>query len=293
MRPPTVQDLSFRPPVKGPGNVEIIVLEELYRRGVEHVLQRPQRLQFFMMMLMTRGRGEHMVDFVRHRYDGRTLFFVARGQVQQFRIDLASRGLLLVFTPDFLYRNATEADVQLGLRVFDGARESPRWRLGQATHARFREMFEQIRRETARPADGLSEEIVRHQVRLILLEAERLRRLWRPEAVTAGEYGRYVALRDLVRREMSRSRSVEFYARKLGTTPRGLNRLTRLVLNRGAKAFIAEEVVQEARRLLASGGLAVKEVGYRLGFSEPTNWVKFFRRHAGESPASFRRRLRC
>jgi len=67
--------------------------------------------------------------------------------------------------------------------------------------------------------------------------------------------------------------------------------LTRQVLNKTAKEFIEEQVILEAQRLLAQGQLPIKEIAYQLGFSEPTNMVKFFKKHTQTSPAIFRNRF--
>ena len=49
--------------------------------------------------------------------------------------------------------------------------------------------------------------------------------------------------------------------------------------------------VLEAKRLLAYTDLAASAVGRRLGFSEPTNFGKFFLGRTGLTPAAFRRTL--
>jgi AraC-like DNA-binding protein len=44
----------------------------------------------------------------------------------------------------------------------------------------------------------------------------------------------------------------------------------------------------EAKRLLAHTHKSVKEIGFSLGFQEPTNFTKYFRKHTGLSPVEFR-----
>jgi AraC-like DNA-binding protein len=46
----------------------------------------------------------------------------------------------------------------------------------------------------------------------------------------------------------------------------------------------------EAKRLLAYTTLPIALIGDRLGFDDPTNFVKFFKREAGCTPGEFRRR---
>jgi AraC-like DNA-binding protein len=57
-----------------------------------------------------------------------------------------------------------------------------------------------------------------------------------------------------------------------------------------AKALITLRINLEAKRLLAHTGLSIALIGERLGFEDPTNFVKFFKREVGCAPGEFRRR---
>jgi methylphosphotriester-DNA--protein-cysteine methyltransferase len=50
-----------------------------------------------------------------------------------------------------------------------------------------------------------------------------------------------------------------------------------------------QRAMLEAQRSLLYGNLSIGEVGYALGFSDPAYFTRFFTRHAGRSPAAFRR----
>ena len=44
----------------------------------------------------------------------------------------------------------------------------------------------------------------------------------------------------------------------------------------------------EAKRILAHTTESVKEIGYDLGFDEPTNFIKYFKKHSKFTPTEFR-----
>ena len=56
-----------------------------------------------------------------------------------------------------------------------------------------------------------------------------------------------------------------------------------------AKAHIDRRVALEAKRLLVHTNHSVESIAARLGFSESTNFVKFFKRVESLTPSSFRR----
>ncbi|OGX84158.1 helix-turn-helix domain-containing protein [Hymenobacter coccineus] len=55
--------------------------------------------------------------------------------------------------------------------------------------------------------------------------------------------------------------------------------------------WVAERRLTEACTLLHRTDLAVAEVAYQLGFKEPTNFTKYFRKHTGQTPTQYRRGL--
>ena len=59
----------------------------------------------------------------------------------------------------------------------------------------------------------------------------------------------------------------------------------------GAKAYIEQAVMGEASRLLAFTRLPMSEIGYRLGFDDPSHFSKRFRAARGLAPSAYRRQL--
>ncbi len=294
MRPQApLRDIRFRNPQIPELQIELLTLESLFRRKLDHQLEAPQRVQFYLILFFTSGIGVHYVDFAPYAYDDSTLMFIARGQVQQYQVNLANRGYVLLFTPEFLYQNATELNLIHSLQVFDDSLHTPKLALPPEQRDIFLRLFDDLHREYQRPGDSVKEEILRHLLRLVLMQAERIRRASALSQTIAPFYQEFVAFRELVRRDFARSRSVRYYADQLAISPKKLNGLTRAVLNKTAKVFIEEQVILEARRLLAQGTLPIKELAYHLGFDEPTNLVKFFKKHTRLSPAAFRRRFQA
>ena len=84
------------------------------------------------------------------------------------------------------------------------------------------------------------------------------------------------------------TRQVEAYAATLGCSVRTLTRASLAATGRSAKQLVDDRVALEAKRLLAESDLPVAEIGARLGFTEPTNFGRFFGRTVGSSPGQFR-----
>jgi AraC-like DNA-binding protein len=74
----------------------------------------------------------------------------------------------------------------------------------------------------------------------------------------------------------------------MSVSEKKLNKATNQVLGKSPKEIIDERVVLEAKRLLVHTSKSIKEVGFELGFDEPTNFIKYFKKHVGRTPIEFK-----
>lgn len=95
----------------------------------------------------------------------------------------------------------------------------------------------------------------------------------------------------LVARHMGDGWGPADYASALAVTPGHLNRLCQAALGTSASRHIEALTMIEARRLLAFTRLSVAEIGYRLGFADPSYFSRRFRAVTGESPSDYRLRF--
>lgn len=105
-------------------------------------------------------------------------------------------------------------------------------------------------------------------------------------------YERHMRAFEALLRENLRHRwLLRDYAAALSLTPTHLNRITRAQTGLSAARFIEARQFREARRLLAYTRMSVAEVGYALGFDDPAYFSRVFRRHTGETPTGYRKRM--
>lgn len=83
--------------------------------------------------------------------------------------------------------------------------------------------------------------------------------------------------------------SVTALARKLSVSTSTLARSCKEVLRHSVKEEVDRRAALEAQRLRVHSSSTSVAIGELLGFSEPTDFVKFFRRRAGTTPEAFRR----
>ena len=82
--------------------------------------------------------------------------------------------------------------------------------------------------------------------------------------------------------------SVLDLAERIGFSESTLSRACVAKVGRTAKHEIDRRIALEAKRLLVHSKASIAEIGHDLGFTEATNFVKFFKRMAGVAPVAFR-----
>lgn len=81
---------------------------------------------------------------------------------------------------------------------------------------------------------------------------------------------------------------IQFYASRLNVSAAYLSRIVRKISGRTVNEHITHMLVTEARRLLDCTDMTVKQIAYRLGFSDQAAFGKFFRNQFGVPPTLYR-----
>jgi AraC-like DNA-binding protein len=92
----------------------------------------------------------------------------------------------------------------------------------------------------------------------------------------------------LLNKHFKEQSALQFYADQMNLTQDQLSQVCKKGIGWTPKAIMQEKLLREAKRLLLFDSMSVKEISYELGFTEPTNFVKFFQQHTNLSPKSFR-----
>lgn len=99
---------------------------------------------------------------------------------------------------------------------------------------------------------------------------------------------RLEAFSSLLHREVRNHRPASFYADALGITPTHLNRVLKAKTGFGTQELVAQRLIEETQRELLFTPGSIKEVAFRLGFSDPAYFSRFFSRQTGLTPGAWR-----
>ena len=286
--PEPIKEILFRKGGLLSWGFEIMTLRELFHRPIprDHDPEQPHRLMFYALLYIAKGNGHHFVDFKDYPFEDGAVITIAKGQVHSFKRNLDNEGFILLFTEAFLDKSLLTSGLMQQFSIYNyQLTKSPVIHLPAEQNGYFFSFINNIYDEFL-INDFATEEIVRSQLKILLLRLERYRQSYdrlevRPE---------FLNFQALLNEHLFASRKVSFYAQRLYMTPRKLNEITHEAVQLPAKKYINTTFVMEIKRLLANTNLSIKEIAYRTGFAEPTNFVKFFRKHADQTPAHFRKK---
>jgi AraC family transcriptional activator of pobA len=173
--------------------------------------------------------------------------------------------------------------------IFLYVKEHPVTDLGVEEVNIFKEYHSFLWKKVKMKDNAYRKEISRNLLLALLYEAYGMFSKHRlPEAHKTRQEELFADFVKLVQLNFKREHSVSFYADKLCITSKYLSLLVKSVSGRSASVWIDEYVILEAKALLTSSKLTIKQISDTLGFVNQSFFGKFFRRHAGASPRKFR-----
>jgi AraC family transcriptional regulator, regulatory protein of adaptative response / methylphosphotriester-DNA alkyltransferase methyltransferase len=92
----------------------------------------------------------------------------------------------------------------------------------------------------------------------------------------------------IVESEFGADLSLDDIARRVASSRRQLQRAYAEIGNTTFREHLTAVRMERAGDLLTSRGLTVREVAHRVGYRQPAQFAKAFRRHHGAAPSAFR-----
>jgi AraC-like DNA-binding protein len=250
------------------------------------ILDRPHRLKFYEIILVTRGTGAGWLDADRIAIRPGQVVFTRPGQIRRWQVR-GLDGICLLFPALFLDQFFQDPEFLARLPFFGARRRAQTLALSEQRARMLRRSLLGMRRELQKPR-GDSTHLLRARLYEALIHLDR----WFSTAHRLGPvpdpHPVVEKFRLLLDRDIGREHRVEMYAKAVAVTPGHLNVLCHQQFGMSAKAVIQERLVLEARRLLLYTDESAGRIADQLGFQNPSYFSRFFRRVAGRSPLAFR-----
>jgi AraC-like DNA-binding protein len=249
---------------------------------------RPYALDFYDILLVTRGRGSFLLDDRTIAVAPGTLHFTRPGEVRRLSVPNLD-GACLFFAEEFVAAAFADPRFLDRFACFRPGRPGASLALRPARRRAFLAAFRAMEREIAALRRDATDALRAKLYEILVLVDRWYAERWGSAEAPAAT-GPVQRFRGLLEAQLATEHRVAAYARAVGLTPGHLSTLCRREIGRSAGACVRDRLALEAKRLLLHTDLTAAQVADHLGFGDPAYFARFFRREVGAPPSAWRAR---
>ncbi|HEX6223026.1 MAG TPA: AraC family transcriptional regulator [Chryseolinea sp.] len=281
----SIAAFKFKPGL--PLELEIIAIRDLYSKNKQQ-LTLPHRTDFYHIISIEKGAASHRVDFHPVNVPENCALFINKAQVHLFDPSEKYDGKVILFTDRFFCKNQDDVEFLSSTILFNDLFETAPLKL-DGIRSSVNGLMKLIGEELAKGSTAVQRDLLQNYLHNLLLLCDREKRSQGFKEIPKGPDRDHTLLfTSLVNEHFTTIRSVRDYAGLMHLPLKRLARATAQVLGKSPKEIISERVLLEIKRLLVHTNKSIKEIGFDLGFNEPTNFIKYFRQQTGQTPSDFR-----
>ncbi len=268
--------------------LDVVRIEEFMTREMDHDIGINHQVNFFVMMFIIEGKGIHTIDFTDYTYDQGSVLLVRKDQIHKFRREASTKGYLVVFTEDFILSHLNKIQASKAMQMFNDALNFPKIQF--QTEEDFADFLILIRHleEEYNTKDAFSKDITRSALHIAITKLFRVKSKYDTYVYQKKYITHFLTFQKLVERDCFKSKKVNYYASEMGISAKTLNNIVRNIINESAKKFIDDISIMQIKRLLISADHSIKEIAYMSGFSDSSNFFKYFKKYTDTTPELFR-----
>jgi AraC-like DNA-binding protein len=253
-------------------------------------IEKPHKHNFFATMLFTQGSGIHEIDFNSYPIKPGSVFLLLPGQTHNWRLSDDCEGVIYFHSQDFYethYLHETLADYPFFSAVHNQAAVF----LDGKAMTEIGNMFKKVL-DANTGAGVKKKQLTISLITQVYIALERF--IAKDDAASANGHHRYylkfLQFQKLVEAHFIISKSANDYANWMNITPKHLNRINKMIVDKTTSEIIADRVILEAKRMLIYAKNNFNEVSDALGFNDYAHFSKLFKNKTGQSPSDFSKR---
>lgn len=262
---------------------------EVFDANRHFQVEYPHRHDFFEVLFLTKGSGQHVIDTNRYEIAPPCIFFMSPGQAHKLELSHDIEGYIFIFTADFYLLNQSNQNRLLEFPFFFTVKQTnPPLLLKRPENIQFFDhLFTKGIAELATKKEEATM-LLRAILDTILVFSDML--YTSDEESLAKGKGHILVKQflQLVETHNQENLSVNDYAQMLAITPSHLTQTVRQLTGNTSADIIHSKQIIEIKRLLIHTSLGVAEISNHMGFSDQSYFTKFFKKATGLTPLQFR-----
>jgi len=254
------------------------------------------RADYFSFILTIDGSGIYCLDDNTFPFGSNTIYFTNPGHVKSYELNESKKAYIITLTEKYLIEYV-HPEI-FGEFPFLLAEIIPPKNLSQNDCKEFEVLFNQILTEFKNDSK-YKNRVIGNLVAVLLLKIKE--KFWLGyNPIEEGSRNSQIvkSFKQLLEFEFKKimengqndcKLQVQYFAEKLSLHPNYLNSVMKSKTGRTVNDWISKRTLSVAKSLLIGTPFSSKEIAYRLGFSEPTHFCRFFKKQTQLSPNEFRK----
>ena len=252
----------------------------------KNMVQELHRHDFFFILALKKGTGDHEIDFTSYEVGDNAVFFMRPGQVHQLTLKVGSTGYLIQFKADFYYHHD-----QVSSQLLRKAGTRNFYQLDTTRFKKLLSILTYISQEYTGKQEQY-QEVIKANLGILLIELVRQNGKSPSNNVNTYTQERLDELLELLDTHITNHKQASQYADMLNLSLYQLNAITKTSLGKTCSELINEHIVLEAKRYLLATSDQVSQIADHLGYEDVSYFIRFFKKHTGYSPEVFRHNFR-
>jgi AraC family transcriptional regulator, transcriptional activator of pobA len=261
-----------------------------YLKKHYHNLHHPHRHSFYHLVLFSKGKGSHSIDFETFQLRPFQMYFMIPGQVHSWHFNGDVDGYIVHFNASLFSSFLQNSHYLERFPFFNGNTRDCVCQLPVAAQEEIVQTFETMLAELE---GGKLEhlDMLRLKLLQLFLLVERNCHATAIKTKPAHKLTTLRSFQQLIEKHYRSIRLPKQYADLLYITPNHLNALCNDMLGKSAGDVIRDRVLLEAKRLLTNADMSITQIGYELNFPDNSYFNRFFKKYAGMTPDEFRKKM--
>ena len=253
-------------------------------------LHRPHRHSFYHLVLFTKGKGSHTIDFEKFSVRPFQIYFMIPGQVHSWHFEGDVDGFIVHFN-EVLFTTFLQNSHYLDrFHFFQGSAEDGICQITASAHTLVTALFETMLTEVVESKEQ-NLDVIRLKLLELFITVDRSCASKKGKNVPQQKLTLLRSFQSLIDKHFRYIKLPKEYADLLYVTPNHLNALCQDLVSKTAGDLIRDRVLLEAKRLLTNADMTVTEIAYDLNFGDNSYFNRFFKKNVGVTPDEFRKQF--
>lgn len=242
---------------------------------------------FYIIVAFNKARGVASIGMESYQVHDHTVLFISPNTRVNIEELQASEAIWLFFEGEFLDFFFQDKFFTYKFDFFHGTNALRPLALNALDFQDAFDLFCQIHLEKRNLRDD-SHHFLRSSLYLLLIKLNRQYGLRYSSEGNVIQDGRILQFKLLLETRLKELKTVEEFALKLGISKTYLNKLCNDHFGKPCSHLIADRLLLETKQALLFTSDDVATIAYEFGFSEPSNFIRFFKNHTRTTPLKFR-----